>query len=371
MAAPAPLTKAKNRTTTQATLFDTYEVQIAGESGKGNVFEPRPRMAFDADDAVLALAETLKLQGATPEALDEVLAGGHTLIIVQVRLAEIDGKFYETFRLKSNQTHDSIIKRMVDYFPGANRVQGATAIPVVQQAEADDTPRMMNITNSGSTKLATTHPADKAPKQRRLITVQGGGGETGGQEALAELAAQLTPEAVKGGVVLVMTKQGPKMLSSASQHDPDDESGGEGAEVGEGGDLEGDYEGQDVQIIGAPVAAATPSAPRPTPKVAAEAPKPAKTVVTMTGDQAMKTMRATSVDRHTHEADSSLDMEMGGGGEDPGELKAFVFDQEQEQDVLDGTSVESRGRGKIKKQEGFVRKDRGNSARPVRKAATT
>lgn len=212
---PQPLTKPQFKTTTSADLYDVYEILLGDGSSTGSLFEPRPRVAYSPDDAVLALDELLQAQGA---GVDDILSqlGEGKLMCVLTRMLACDGKTYEHLRRNHTPfTHDVIVNKMREFLPGAKPVPQAAPRPVVEQA-VDEGPRMQSMGMPGAaTGPEPTHPREKPKKTFKVTTVYQGGGDNA--DKLQDLAKQLTAENIpKGGLVITTGKTGPKILKAAS-----------------------------------------------------------------------------------------------------------------------------------------------------------
>ena len=278
---PQPLTKPQFKTTTSADLYDVYEILLGDGSSTGSLFEPRPRVAYSPDDAVLALDELLQAQGA---GVDDILSqlGEGKLMCVLTRMLACDGKTYEHLRRNHTPfTHDVIVNKMREFLPGAKPVPQAAPRPVVEQA-VDEGPRMQSMGMPGAaTGPEPTHPREKPKKTFKVTTVYQGGGDNA--DKLQDLAKQLTAENIpKGGLVITMGKTGPKILKAASASLADEDEAA--ANLRDAGEFdEGDEGGMETHITTALTrdlgagddtesilgAAATAPAARPTPKTAA------------------------------------------------------------------------------------------------------
>ena len=231
---PQPLTKPLFKTTTSADLYDVYEILLGDGSSQGSIFEPRPRVAYSPDDAILALDEMLLAQGASVDDVLTQLGGSGKLMCVLVRMLGCDAKTYEHFRkVHAPFTHDLIVGRMRDFMPGAQRTPQAAPRPEVDKA-VDEGPRMQSMGMPGvSTTQEPTHPREAPKKQFKVTTVYQGGSDN--SEKLQDLAKQLTADSIpKGGLVITMGKNGPKILKAASARISDEDEANENLEAAEG-----------------------------------------------------------------------------------------------------------------------------------------
>ena len=367
MAAPAPETKPKSRTSTTASMFDTFEVLIAPPGSAPSSFTPRPRMAYSQADAVLALAETLKTHNILP---DEFLGalGDATMSIAQVRLLECDDRYFEFLRIPANSTMEVIVTRLRDYYPGASRGHVGQALPVAEPA-AEEVQEQMTFGNSGAQHgTPGTNAAPKAAKVRKVTTIYGGGDSTSKSEQLAAVAAQLTPEMVSKGVVLVMGKHGPKLLNTSGGR-TEEEEGEALADAEASGEDYTQEEGAGRVVLDIPEEAA-PEPPR----------APALAIRTMSGAEAERSLRVSAVDHHDQEGPDALELQdldqsirthLGiprQASADPEvRLAPVVVDATSESAVGEMTQVEEVGGRRVKRQE-ITKRDRGG-ARPQRPKA--
>lgn len=394
MSAPAPLLKPKFKTSCQADLFDAFEVEIVTSAleHKGR-FEPRPRMAFDFDDAILAMAEMLKAQGTTPAELAEQI-GDHRLHVVQTRILSCDGKNYEHMRLLNKNTHETIWTRLEDYYGGA-KVQKEATLAVETQAPVDEGTRMISM-NAQNREPDPVHPRDKPKKVLAVRTVYDGSGERDDRmkEALSGLTADTIPA---GGLVITMGKNGPKILKAASAQTDEEQAEdlldeNEAAPVSQVINTGARVQAEAEVTISRDPNPEIPGLPQ-TRKVAAAEPeaehKDTEPVVkrvletrVMSGD-AMERMPVAKVAKHeavvfgedlgesdmdVSEAAALIDAELGGDETDmpeTRELQQLLADPKDPSANLAET-LEHGGR-RVKKQEGVVKKDRGGT-RPTRPA---
>lgn len=389
MSAPAPLLKPKFKTSCQADLFDAFEVEVVTQAleVKGR-FEPRPRMAFDFDDAILALAEMLKAQGATPHDLLMQVGDGGKIQVVQTRILSCDGKNYEHMRLLNKNTNETIWTRLEDYFGGA-KVQPQATQAVETQAPVEEGTRMVSMSPRQPDPV---HPADKPKKVLAVRTVYDGSGERDDRmkEALSGLTADTIPS---GGLVITMGKNGPKILKAASAQ-TDEEQAEDLLDENEAAPTAHVHTGARVQAEAEVTISRDPNPEIPglphTRKVAAAEPehKDDEPVVkkvletrVMSGDAMDRVKPAAKVAKHeavvfgedlgemdmgADEAASLIDAELGGEETDipeQRELQQMLVDPKDASANLAET-VEHGGR-RVKKQESIVRKDRGGT-RPTR-----
>lgn len=368
MAAPAPETKPASRTSTTASMFDVYEVLLTQGSSPAVSITPRPRMAYSQADAVLALTETLKANGVAPKDFLDAL-GDAQLEVAQIRLLECDGKHFEILRLKANSTHEVITARIADYYPGAMlNVPSATPLPEAALPVEVDVPTV--FTNSGSSRGGSSSADEPKPKVRKVTTIYGGGGG-GNSEAITKTAAKLTPEMVAKGVVIVMGKNGPKVLSAAHARTEEEENEAMADAEASGEDYIPEDGGatREVQVV----REAEPAAP---------APKPAPAIRILSGDQAEKVMRVSSIEtREVPEVDEAALMEMDGDiaaalGSSAGDtvthagsprraLHQRPVEEGSEETASEFTHEEEVGGGRRVKRQDVTKRDRGGS-RPVR-----
>lgn len=391
MSAPAPLLKPKFKTSCQADLFDAFEIEIVTPAleTKGR-FEPRPRMAFDFDDAILALAEMLKAQGTTPAELAEQI-GEHRVHVVQTRLLSCDGKNYEHMRLLNKNTHETIWGRLEDYYGGA-KVQPQATQAVETQAPVEEGTRMVSMSPRQPDPV---HPADKPKKVLAVRTVYDGSGERDDRmkEALSGLTADTIPS---GGLVITMGKNGPKILKAASAQ-TDEEAAedlldeNEAAPVSQvinhGARVQAEAEvtisrDPNPEIPGLPHTRKVAAAPAPEPEHRDDEPVVKKVLETrvMSGDAMDRVKPAAKVAHETvvfgddlsemnmgaDEAGALIDAELGGDDTDlpeARELQAILADPKDTSANLAET-LEHGGR-RVRKQESVVKKDRGGT-RPVK-----
>jgi hypothetical protein len=392
MSAPAPLLKPRFKTSCQADLFDAFEVEVVTPSleAKGR-FEPRPRMAFDFDDAILALAEMLKAQGATPHDLLMQIGDGGTVQVIQTRLLACDGKHYEHMRLLNKNTHETIWTRLEDFYGGAKAQPTATQA-VETAAPVEEGTRYETM---ATRQPDPVHPADKPKKVLAVRTVYDGSGDRDDRmkDALKGLTADTIP---KGGLVITVGKNGPKILKAASAQ-TDEEQGEEFLEENEAAPVAHFNTGARVQaeaevtisrdpnpeIPGLSHTRKVAAAPAPEPEHKDDEPVVKKVLETrvMSGDAMDRLKPATKVAKHeavvfgddlsemgmgADEAGALIDAELGGEESDlPGEreMQQMLADPKDTSANLAET-MEHGGR-RVKKQEGVVRKDRGGT-RPTR-----
>lgn len=378
---PQPLTKPQFKTTTSADLYDVYEILLGDGSSQGSIFEPRPRVAYSPDDAILALDEMLLAQGASVDDVLSQLGDSGKLMCVLVRMLGCDNKTYEHFRkVHAPFTHDLIVGRMRDFMPGAKPVPQAAPRPVVDQA-VDEGPRMQSMGMPGMSKgPEPTHPREAPKRQFKVTTVYQGGSDN--SEKLQDLAKQLTAENIpKGGLVLTMGKGGPRILKAASARISDEDEANENLEAGgdDGGEeqhitmaLAQDLGAQDdsESILGE----AAPAA-RPVPKTAAPQ------VRTLSEKSLEAAARASVVQRPSvgvldemgedtgmdqAEAAAAIDAEFGdmAGNLDIDALSPELPAEDPDHDTRLGRTQQTGGH-RVQKAS-VVKKDRGGT-RPVRK----
>lgn len=319
---PQPLTKPQFKTTTTADLFDTYEVLLAmdGAGATGSVFDPRPRVAYSPEDAVLALDEMLVGQGASIEAMLEQLGDGK-LMCVLTRMLACDGRTYEHFRrAHAAYTHDHIVAKLREFMPGAKPVPVVAPRETVHQATEDE-PRMQSMGMPGAAKAPEpVHPRDKPKKTFKVTTVYQGG--TDSEEKMAELVKQLTPESIpKGGLVLTMGKGGPKLLKTATAHTDEDEAAGNLRASGEDDGEEQHITMALAEDLGAQDDSESILGEAVTTPVAKMAAKPAPQVRTVSEKELEARAKAAPVKAP---AMSVLDAEMGDSGMDADEAAQMV-----------------------------------------------
>lgn len=393
MSAPAPLLKPKFKTSCPADLFDTYEVEIVTSAlaDKG-LFEPRPRMAYDFDDAILALAEMLKIQGATPADLAGQL-GDHKVHVVQTRILSCDGKNYEHLRLLNRNTHETIWTRLEDYYGGARKV--ALESQPLAAAPVEETTTQRISMGQAPPEPDPTHPRDKPKKVLQVRTVYDGSGER--EEKMGAALKNLTAEDIpKGGLVITMGKTGPKILKAASAQTDEEQAE----------DLLDDNEALPVSTVntGARVQAEAeitisrdpnpeiPGLPQ-TRKVAKAEPEEHKDTEPVVKKQLeTRVMSGDAMDRVkpvakvAHEAvvfgddlgDSGMDLseagalidaELGSEGDadlpEQQELQQLLADPKVDPDTKGMTQQAQHGGRRIQKQESVIRKDRGGT-RPAK-----
>ena len=362
---PVPLIKPPSKTSAQVDQFFLYEVELAGDAV--TQFEPRPPVAYSVDDAILKLAMVLKEGGMNAVDFLEHFKD-QPFVIAQTRVHTMDGKVFPEVRLKHNTTDETIRRRLADFYPGAQLPGSAEAQPVLEVV--DDSPRMISMTNSGSSVAPASSGMIKkgaAPKERRLITVQGGGGGESKQEALQAAIAMLTPENMpKGGMVLVMGKNGPRMLKTASAR-TDEEMGEEMADAEENGvEVQTSSRRAEEVHIAAPVEKAAP-APRPQAKAArvlseAQLEGMAKSSAASAPSHAILNAEGheTSMDAGT--AASLIDAEMGGdGGGDEIEINGPVLPVDDGERMTSTLSQGSSQGGRAMKKPTMAKPNRGGT----------
>lgn len=372
MAAPAPETNPKARTSITASIYGTFEVVIALPGSTPGPFSPRPRMAYSQADAVLALAETLKTHSILPDEFLTAL-GDATMSITQTHLLECDGRYFVFSRLPADSTMEVIVARLKDYYSGASKTHVGQAIPEAEEAiEASVMP--MTFSNSGGQVrgASSASPVAKTAKVRKMTTIYGGGDSSSKSEQLAAAAAKLTPEMVSRGVVLVMGKNGPKLLNTAGGTTDEEEGDAMADAEASGEDYTPTAPHRSVPIAEVPEAPEGEAEPEP-------APRPVPTIRTMSGVEAERSLRASSVDHHDQDdsnvqeiqaLDRSLGAQLGVSHqteEEPVRFAPVVIDAASESAVGEMTQADEVGGRRVKRQE-VTKRDRGGE-RPKRPKA--
>lgn len=379
----ALLLKPKYRTTVTAEIIQTYEVVLCSEGQDamtGQIMSPRPAMGFEPDDAVYKLVAMLKSARLTVDEFLGQLPGYHLALRFQVIGNTPDIGEGLGLRRAMPKTHDAIVALMRSSYNDVNPTELTGVEQRLKAAEVDPDGggRMDTFTNSANQQAAAAptrrSPLDKLPKERRIITVNQGGGSDQ-REAMAELAAQLTPESIpSGGLVITMGKNGPKILKAASARIDEEETAADVATLESGGEVNTHARSQ---AAGEITINRDPKAGMPVPKTATEAPRPAPQVRTMTEEQLATqaqsvdiTHRATVLDQSgfetsmgTEDAAALADEQMGTAGMNVGpvDMKAAVSATVRDADHHTQLGEEVEVGGRAVKKSTVVRHDRGGT----------
>ena len=383
-----PLLKPQFTTNTTAAIAQTFDVVLVGDDPMGLPLNPQPAIGFTAEDAVLKLAMMLKALKLTPDDLFKQLEG-HKFQMLLVMVADIDGKKYDHFhRIHAPYTHEVITSKLREFFPQAE-AQGPVTREEVRGEISEESPRMESMHNTGSTSSPSTRKGE--PKERKLTTVYQGGGDS--SEKMAEVLKQLTPENMpKGGVVITMGKNGPRILKTASARTDEEDAEDLMGENEANPIAQSRSEHREIDTSAHSQAAATVSIHRdpntlppgvldhraPVAKTASKGPA----LRTVSGDQ-MERMAMVGDLKKTpqvsvFDASGAVQMEMGS------DEAAALIDREMgttstatpnieigsdiaigKNDPLSLNSVETRAGHRVKTQSTVVKKDRGNSPRPA------
>jgi hypothetical protein len=319
------------------------------------------------------------------------IGDGGTVQVIQTRLLACDGKHYEHMRLLNKNTHETIWTRLEDFYSGAKAQPTATQA-VETAAPVEEGTRYETM---ATRQPDPVHPADKPNKVLAVRTVYDGSGDRDDRmkDALKGLTADTIP---KGGLVITVGKNGPKILKAASTQ-TDEEQGEEFLEENEAAPVTRFNTGARVQaeaevtisrdpnpeIPGLPHARKVAAAPTPEPEHKDDEPVVKKVLETrvMSGDAMDRQKPATKVAKHetvvfgddlsemdmgTDEAGALIDAELGGEESDlPGEREMQQMLADPKDTSANLTETMEHGGRRVKKQEGVVRKDRGGT-RPTR-----
>jgi len=271
---PMPLLKPPCTMSTEVKEFSVFEVELARDTITR--FDPLSRQAYSVDDAILALAQSLKEGGLTPDDFLKHFEAS-TFLVSQTKVIVYDQasrnpKVFPVHRMLPVVAHEAIVKKLREFYPSAPVGGGVAQVEYTAPAVApEEAMQMISMVNSGST--AQTAASQKpAARPRRLITQMGSGGGEDKQRAVQEAIAVLTPENMpKGGCVVTIGKDGkPRILKTAGSRTEEEENEAFADDEAEGISIDrGDYQdrGQEIQVVAAPVTKTAAKDPAPKPAV--------------------------------------------------------------------------------------------------------
>lgn len=217
MTTPQPLLKPQFQTSVTSYLIHTYEVMVAA-GPRGLSISPRHRVAYSAEDAVLALAQMLKANRLTPDDLIAQFQESKFIVALRVMLTCDNVVHEQLYREHKAFTHDIIMSKLRAFYPDARPAILDIDSELAQETSApiEDVERMSVLHNSGSGARAPERRRPEPPKQRRVITTYQG---NDAEEQMSEVLKGMLPGDIpKGGMILTTSKQGVRMVDASRSH---------------------------------------------------------------------------------------------------------------------------------------------------------